>query len=47
MNRKITAVILSISLAIGTAIAGSPQFEIEGGGVTAKEGYYLVKVWVH
>ena len=47
MNRKITAVILSISLAIGTAIAGSPQFDIECGGVTAKEGYYLVKVWVH
>lgn len=47
MNRKISVLILSLALAAGTAVAGSPQYDIECGGVTAKEGYYLVKVWVH
>ena len=47
MNRKISVLILSLALAAGTAMAGSPQYDIECGGVTAKEGYYLVKVWVH
>lgn len=47
MIKKFFTVILSICLTSGVAMAGSPQFDIECGGVTAKEGYYLVKVWVH
>lgn len=47
MNRKISTIILSLILAIGTTFAESPQFDIECGGMTAKEGYYLVRVWVN